>query len=125
MEKTVCGTAEYCDGEGGTYDESLENCFCNNVATNPEFYCDAQCEYQSLKVYLTNDGKIELKAGGVSRVFDVSDFGEAFLLDALPDCPIARCKITSQKLVDGKMVASAEASQDFVDFWRENVNPSY
>ena len=31
----------------------------------------------------------------------------------------------SQKLVNGKMVASEEASQDFVDFWRLNVNPEY
>lgn len=31
----------------------------------------------------------------------------------------------SQKFVDGKMVASEEASQDFVDFWREKIDPGY
>ena len=60
----------------------------------------------------------------MSRVFEIEDFGEAFLLTGL-SCPIARCKISSQRLVDGKMVASAEASQDFVDFWVDRINPGY
>ena len=63
-------------------------------------------------------------SAGVSRVFDLSEFGESFLL-AEGSCPIVRCQIMSQKLVNGKMVASEEASQDFVDFWRLNVNPEY
>ena len=58
-------------------------------------------------------------------MFDRSEFGESFLLDGMPDCPIARCQITSQRLVDGVMVASAEASLDFVNFWREKINPGY
>jgi hypothetical protein len=125
VEKSSCGGAEYCNGEGGTYDETLENCFCNNVATDPAFYCDEACEYQSLKVYYTKEGEFEMKAGGVTRTFKSSAFGEAFLFDGMPDCPIARCQITSQRLVDGQMVASAEASQDFVEFWKENINPGY
>lgn len=31
----------------------------------------------------------------------------------------------SQKLENGRMVASAEASQIFVDFWRARIDPSY
>ena len=31
----------------------------------------------------------------------------------------------SQKLVNGVMVSSAEASQDFVDFWKRLVDPFY
>ena len=43
--KSTCTSKDTCNGEGGVYDESLENCFCDNVAVDPEFYCDAQCEY--------------------------------------------------------------------------------
>lgn len=50
-----------------------------------------------------------MTAAGKSRVFDLDQFGEKFLFDGL-SCPIAKCPITSQKLVDGKMVASEEAS---------------
>lgn len=31
----------------------------------------------------------------------------------------------SQRIVDGRSVASEEASQEFVDFWRNKVDPSY
>ena len=26
-----CETEKYCNGEGGSYDADLDNCFCNNV----------------------------------------------------------------------------------------------
>lgn len=121
---TICETSAYCNGEGGFYDATLDNCFCDNVSNNPEFYCDALCQFQALRVYYTKDDKIEMTAGGVSRVFDLERFGENFLLSGL-SCPVTRCQIMSQKLVDGKMVASEEASIDFVNFWMKNVDPNY
>ena len=65
-----------------------------------------------------------MAAGGESRVFGLDEFGTAFELSGL-SCPIDRCQIMSQRLVDGQMVASEEASQDFVDFWKENVDSGY
>ena len=124
VPQSACETEDYCNGAGGVYDADLDNCFCDNQENNPEYYCDAQCQFEALRVYQTKDDKIELTSAGVSRVFDLSEFGESFLL-AEGSCPIVRCQIMSQKLVGGKMVASEEASQDFVDFWRQNVNPEY
>ena len=41
--KSICETDAYCNGDGGVYDEDLENCFCDGVSNNPEFYCAAEC----------------------------------------------------------------------------------
>lgn len=79
------------------------------MSNDPEFYCDAQCKYNVLTVAYTKDDKIEMTAGGISRVFELEDFGVAFLLEGL-SCAELRCPIMSQKLVDGKMVAAEEAS---------------
>lgn len=65
-----------------------------------------------------------MEANGVNRVFATDDFGDKFFFAGMT-CPIKRCSIMSQKLVDGKMVASAEASQDFVDFWRDRIDSNY
>ena len=107
--KSDCASSAYCNGEGGQYDEELDNCFCNNMPNEPTFFCDAQCSLEALKAFFTKDGKIELNSAGRSRVFEKEDFGEALYLDGLA-CPIQRCQIMSQRLVDGRMVASEEAS---------------
>ena len=65
-----------------------------------------------------------MEAGGKKRTFTQDALGEKFLLSGL-SCPITRCSIMSQKLVNGVMVSSAEASQDFVDFWKRLVDPFY
>lgn len=124
IDKSSCEGPEYCNGAGGVYDENLGGCFCNDVSNEPDDYCDSACEYAALKVYYTDKDTIYMQAGGLSRDFPLTAFGEAFLLDGL-SCNIELCPITSQKLVDGQMVSSEEASADFVDFWRENVSPGY
>lgn len=65
-----------------------------------------------------------MEASGKKRTFTQDVLGEKFLLSGL-SCPINRCSILSQKLVDGVMVSSEEASQDFIDFWKSKVDPNY
>ncbi len=109
MLKSACETEEYCNGEGGVYDPELDNCFCDNVESSPVFYCDADCQFEALKVFYTKDDKIEMESAGRSRTFNQEDFGENFFFAGM-SCPLRRCQIMSQKFLDGKMVASAEAS---------------
>ena len=93
--KASCANLSYCNGKGGVYDETLDNCFCDGLNNAPEFYCDANCQFKSLKVYYTRDGFIEMEANGVNRVFAIDEFDDKFFFAGL-DCPISRCSIMSQ-----------------------------
>jgi len=90
VPKSDCSSTDYCNGEGGEYNSDLDDCFCANVDSNPDSYCDADCQFEALKVFFTKDGYIEMEAAGRSRVFETSDFGQSVFLRGL-ECPIRRC----------------------------------
>lgn len=63
-----CVTFDWCDAYykcpgNGFFDETLNSCFCDNVAGNPDDYCDEACQSKVLKAYFTQDGKVRLEAG--------------------------------------------------------------
>jgi len=73
---------------------------------------------------MTSEGLIELEAAGQKQQFEESDFGEGLFLAGFP-CPQERCQIVQSKNIDGKIVSSSEASQEYVDVWIAQVDPEY
>jgi hypothetical protein len=66
VTKDSCVDYYKCPGEG-LFDETLNSCFCDNVDSNPNNYCDRGCKKQALKAYFTKtesgETKVILKAG--------------------------------------------------------------
>ena len=84
--ETSCQSAVYCNGKGGVYDEDLEGCFCTDAKSDPEAYCDAECEFKSLKVFITRDSMIEMEAGDLYESFDPEEMGNKFVTKGIK-CP--------------------------------------
>lgn len=124
--KNWCDTYYKCPGNS-VYSEDLNNCFCTNVVENPNLYCDATCEEESLRAYITNDRKIVLKAVQfgiqLSKTFEISDFGDSVSLDGLA-CQYDECLIQSMSSSEGTMSSTQEANPVFVAKWREYY-PNY
>ena len=74
VSKDVCGTSLYCQGEaGGVYDDLLEGCFCNYLSDDPGSACDDDCKRESLEVYVTQDGKIQMVRGEESQELGMAE----------------------------------------------------
>lgn len=59
VNKNICQSSLYCQNEGnGAFSEALNGCFCNGISSQPEDYCDIDCQNEALKVFLTKDGTI-------------------------------------------------------------------
>lgn len=125
--KSSCGTVLLCgDSEGAIFDEELNGCFCTSPPVKESDFCDAQCETDSLKVFIRSDGSVEMQAGAKVEHLDLGAYLDVRVDTSDLACPFDdKCKIVSQRIVGERPVGSHEATADLIDIWTNVFGHDY
>ena len=111
----------------GYYDAEMNKCLCSNVPSDPYAYCDAACQAQALKAYITTDGRILLSTSDPpeenGQYYDKSEFDSLFLDGLTCEAEEGRCLLQNVDTGAG-MGGKYEAPKPFVEKWQED-HPEY
>lgn len=129
VPNSIC--EDFCTTGDGSWDSNRQQCLCEDVSSDPDESCNADCRDQSLKaVYVpaTDDTEAQIclyVEESNTHCWPLSEMTSDSYLQGLT-CQRASCSLSTMKTnANGKPTGSFETLPAFVQKWIEEVDPDY